>query len=91
VGPFREVQRSEGEAMSSKVHHPAAPDYQDARARDRGYEPGSDDRGLTVLEMWAVRDGESLLDHLVRQGGGRRGQQLMSNAAHGKRPHGKTG
>jgi len=77
--------------MPSKVHHPAAPSHQDARARDRGYEPGSDHRGPTVLEMSAVRDGESLWDHLVRQGGGRRGQQLMSGAARGKRPHGKAG
>jgi len=77
--------------LSSEVHHPADPSHQDAPARDRGYEPGSDDRGPTVLEMSAVRDGESLWDHLVRQGGGRRGQQLMSGAARGKRPHGKTG
>jgi len=77
--------------MSSKVHHPADPSHQDARARDRGDEPGSNYRNSTLLEMSAVRDGESLLDHLGRQGGGRRGQQLMSDAAHGKRPHGKTG
>ncbi len=77
--------------MSSEVHHRTDPGHQDARARDRGYEPGSDHRGPTVLEMSAVRDGESLLDHLGRQGGGRRGQQLMSDAARGKRPHGKTG
>ena len=77
--------------MSSEVPHRPDADYQDARARHRGYEPGSDDRGPTVLEMSAVREGESLLDHLVRLSGGRRGGQLGSDAARGKRPHGKTG
>ncbi len=77
--------------MSSKVHHRADPDYQDARARHRGYEPGSDDRGPTVLEMSAVRDGESVLDHLARLSGGRRGVQLMSDAARNRRLHGKAG